>query len=634
MKRTPTNYLAAIDIETIWEKAKLAKPTSLSQLARVCAIPHWFNQELAQALTGCDLDDAERLAKRYPSFIRDHPRGYTYHESVRLAFWQKWHVDADQELKQISDQLVMHLEHQIGRLSYPERLDYEYECLYHLTTVDPDRGFERLDKLFQTAQDNHQIEACHRLVKLMSEHLDYLPEDYRVVLRYYEGEVERELHHQDTAKSIFSEILSSQNAGELTWAKANNSMALSIISGQANLDDAFPFLMTSLDILRKLDNQYWLGQVLYNPSYVSRLAGRREAAYNFGEEALALLNAGGDSEDFNWLVKKSRVLSELGLVLWLLGKPDEARKRFNEALAIQMQVGAQDPAIETHTNLGRLERTSGNWDEAIRQLQNAIQIATETENYHQMAWTKNALGNVYVEKQDWAAALHCFEESRDLWENIGHQHERGVPVKNLIGVYTALGKWDLAENAAQDSLNIFATHEGRQGEIYNSVGELRFAQKRYAEARENFERALGLADKSKDRKTEPRILINLAQVDLIEGNLKLARQECEKALQQSRAYRQFDRAAQSYAVLGKIDLLENNLEQAAGSFLSACDQARIFNPQVYKIILSQITCSILEVKRDRPDLEWSIFFGIIAATQDDSVDEFVHAILGLEKEPD
>lgn len=618
--------------ELVWEKAQNAKPASLNQLVRLCAVPHWFNTEMAQAMAGCELDDAiTRLADRYPSFIRSHPQGYTYHESIRNVFWHKWHLSDPERLKEISDKLVEYLDQVIEALSFSERLDYEYERMYHLTTVDPGRGFEELDRLFQTAQDNHQVEACHRLIDWMSEHSVYLPKRYYSLLNYYKGELARELHQPALAESVFSELLREKDIDELTRARINNSMALSITSGQANINDAFPYLKTSVEILRRIDDWYYLGQVLFNLSYVSRLAGRREDALNYAEDALKILDAHNQPDNVAWLVKKSRVLSELGLVLWLLGRPEQARARFSEALRIQLEIGAKDPAIETYANLGRLERTSGNWDESIRQLQNGIQLATETKNQHQMAWTRNALGNVYVEMEDWVNALHCFEESRQLWEDIGHQHERGIPVKNLIGVYTALGQWDLAEKAVQDSMHIFADHEGRQGEVYNSLGELRFVQGRYEEARGDFGRALKLAKRNKDRKTEPRVHINLGQLHFSMGNLTLARQEAEQALQQSRAYSQPDRTAQAMTILGKINLIEGHFEQAVQDFVSACHHAYVFNPKVYKITISKIAGAIAEIYQDQPRFDWSLFFERLAAARNGENEEFVSTVLGLNK---
>jgi tetratricopeptide (TPR) repeat protein len=632
MKQLPSDNLETTFVEMIWKKAQNAKPTSLNQLACLCAIPHWFDTKIAQALVGFELDDSvTKLSTRYPSFIRIHPQGYTYHESIRNAFWRKWHLDDPENLIEVSDRLVRYLDHIIMALSFSERLDYEYERMYHLTTIEPDRGFEELDRLFQIAQDNHQIEACHRLVNWISEHSDYLPQKYFSLLNYYKGELARELHQSELAESIFSEILMTKNIDELIYAKTNNSMALSITSGQANINDAFPYLLASVDILRKTNNWYWLGQVLYNLSYVSRLAGRREDALSYGEEALEVLDTHSQPDNVTWLVKKSRVLSELGLVLWLLGRPEQARIRFNEALKIQLGVEAKDPAIETYANLGRLERTSGNWDEAIRQLQNSIQLATETKNQHQMAWTRNALGNVYVEMEDWASALQCFEESQRLWENIGHQHERGIPVKNIIGVYTALGKWDLAEKAVQDSINIFADHQGRQGEIYNSLGELRFAQSNFDDAKLNFDRALELASKNKDRKTEPRVHINLAELNFMIGNLILARQEAEQALQQSRDYQQLDRMAQAMMILGKIDLTEGNLEQSVAHFLSASSSARAFNPKVHEIVIIKIVHAISEMRKNQPRLDWSFFFKRIDNARNSENEIFVSTILELAK---
>lgn len=608
MKNSVPDDFNMVSVDTMWAKSKNAKPGSPNQLVCLCAIPHWFDRDIAQALVGSELNDAvNRLVARYPSFIRTHPQDFTYHESIRQAFWQKWHLDDPEKLIEISKRLVEYFDRAVENVTFSQRLDFEYERMYHLITIDPTRGFDELDTFFRIAEDNHQIEACHRLVDQVSEHLSYLPDKFRTRFKYYQGELARELHQSELAESIFSELLGIDELDELTRAKAGNSMALSIISAQTNLNDAFPFLVKSVEILRKINNLDWLAQVLYNLSYVSRLAGKREDAYEYGEESLRILETHRQPDNVIWLVKKSRVLSELGLVLWLLGDPDRARERFNEALSIQLRIGAKDSAIETYANLGRLERTSGHWDEAIRQLQNSIQLAAETKNQHQMAWTKNALGNVYVEMEDWVHALECFEESQQLWENIGHQHERGIPVKNLIGVYAALGNWDLAEKAADEALTIFATHEGRKGEIYNSLGELLFMQERYAAAKLNFVQALELADKIKDRKTAPRVRVNLAQLDLILGDLVAARQVAEQALQQGRDYKQPDRIAQALLITGNIDLLEAKLEQAAEKFILACSTAQAFNSKVYEVTLFKILELVASTWKIKPELNWPLF---------------------------
>jgi hypothetical protein len=150
MKQPPVSNLEMTFVEIIWEKAQNSKSISLNQLARLCAIPHWFDAKTAQALAGTELNDAvTRLVTRYPSFIRSHPQGYTYHESIRQAFWRKWHRDDPEKLKEISARLVKHLDQIIKTLNFSQRLDYEYERMYHLTTIDPQLGFEELDRLFR-----------------------------------------------------------------------------------------------------------------------------------------------------------------------------------------------------------------------------------------------------------------------------------------------------------------------------------------------------------------------------------------------------------------------------------------------------------------------------------------------------
>jgi len=596
-------------VEVIWKAGSIEERLP-ERLACVCAIPHWFDESIAGVLAERELDGAlERLAAKYPSFVRKHPRGYTYHESIRQAFWDKWHQSNPDQLRQLSAALVDYYDQAIDTLSPAGRLDYEYERMYHLTTIDPGRGFQVLDNLFQTAQDNYKIEACHWLVDLIDEHGDYLPINYRLQLRYYRGELARELHQSESAEFIFLEILEHPDTDDLTRAKANNSVALSIISRGARLDDALPYLLKSIEILRETENWHWLGKALYNLAYVYRLAGRRENALRYGEEALAVVEEHKEEDSVAWLIRKSRILSEIGQVHWLLGEPPRAATRLLEALDIQLQVGADDAASETYANLSRLERTSGNWDQAIDYLQHSIQLATETGNQHQLAWAKNALGNVYVEMQDWENAHKCFEESLQIWESIHRKHEQGVPLKNLIGVYIALGKWELAEKCAQESLLIFAEHESRQGEIYNSLGQLRLAQGQFDQAQSDFDQALVHATEHSDRKTETHILVNLAKLNLQRGYWEQARRYGKQAVQLGCSYQQLNRVAQANLVLGEVSLREGYIEQAASELVEACRNARAFNPKTYELTLSKVADLVrrLRLAGSETQIDWPSF---------------------------
>ena len=93
---------------------------------------------------------------------------------------------------------------------------------------------------------------------------------------------------------------------------------------------------------------------------------------------------------------------------------------------------------------------------------------------------RDNLGTVHFFRDDWVSARQCYEQSLAFWERIEEQHHIPYSLLNLGGIYLNQGHWD--------------------------------------EARRAYTRALALWEAVNDARMPALAHVNLAHLDLAEGN--------------------------------------------------------------------------------------------------------------------
>ncbi|HEX5705094.1 MAG TPA: tetratricopeptide repeat protein [Pyrinomonadaceae bacterium] len=281
----------------------------------------------------------------------------------------------------------------------------------------------------------------------------------------------------------------------------------------------------ALEITRKLNNDEGTGYLLHILGTVALREGNLESAQthylkslaatqtptswsarNFGELAdLARLQGNAESEKqyLNEALKHSKNQSQiayyqtrLGYVAFRAGKLDEARKEYEQALALFEKLN--DKGIgSTLGLLGSVALRQGNYEEARSLLTRGLESERKNENLKGVAMMLRLMGDVEESSGNLSGAEQNYNESLQLSERLGDQRGVAYNLRNL-GELAAdrkdhAGAWQYYS----ESLEILrALNElGDVGETLQSLAKISAADGRLPEAHKLLGEALQIFQK-------------------------------------------------------------------------------------------------------------------------------------------
>jgi tetratricopeptide (TPR) repeat protein len=148
-------------------------------------------------------------------------------------------------------------------------------------------------------------------------------------------------------------------------------------------------------------------------------------------------------------------LTNLGLALEKLRRPEEAIAAHRDAVTVFRAVGDRDGEGDALNNLGLALRDKGQFEEAATAHQYAATIYRETGNRDGEAGALNNLGLPLKRMQCFDGAITSHEDAATIYREIGNQHGEGMALGNLGGALRESGRSDEAVGAWQDAVYIF-----------------------------------------------------------------------------------------------------------------------------------------------------------------------------------
>jgi predicted ATPase/DNA-binding SARP family transcriptional activator/Tfp pilus assembly protein PilF len=155
-------------------------------------------------------------------------------------------------------------------------------------------------------------------------------------------------------------------------------------------------------------------------------------------------------------------LKVLGSCCVRLGRHADAKRFFQQA--VQMAPESTNPhnAAAMYANLAVIEKSSGNYDEALRLTLQSLLLHRRHGDAAGEAGSLSTLGGLYVAKQDLESAAAYFREGLAICDRHGLASTRGVILANLTEVAVKMNDLDLAERYALRALEI-AQAAGNRG---------------------------------------------------------------------------------------------------------------------------------------------------------------------------
>ncbi|MCH9686421.1 MAG: tetratricopeptide repeat protein [Deltaproteobacteria bacterium] len=165
-----------------------------------------------------------------------------------------------------------------------------------------------------------------------------------------------------------------------------------------------------------------------------------------------------------------------------------------------------DPAVSTWlVNLGSIHQAHGNYDEALRALRRALEVAERAYggDHPQLAALWANLGNTLHGRGETGAALAAHRRGLEIRENsLGPNHpEVGLSLGNMGATLHVLGRYGDAQTALDRAVEIqvaaFGERHGSVANTLNNLGAVHFSLQDFDAALQTYRRALEILSETR-----------------------------------------------------------------------------------------------------------------------------------------
>lgn len=283
----------------------------------------------------------------------------------------------------------------------------------------------------------------------------------------------------------------------------------------------------------------------------------------------------------------------LGRVTWRQGQTDRALVLCEEArvLAIRLHDAALRAQVENA--IGVLHVSRGEYEQARAAYGVALALSTDQVIRAKTALNLGVIANI---QGHYDRARRHYQESRTLFRSASDDRGEALALHNLGMLHADLGEWDEAEEAFDRALHLFESHGNRQmignvlinrsevcygrGQVQDAIGKCDLALSiyaeigdelgrgealrwkvhglrsmgLYAEAEENVQEAIRIAERTHTPLLHAEATRELARIRLAQGDATQGRTLLERALQTFRelgAQREVDGVMAEVAALDR-----------------------------------------------------------------------------------
>ena len=283
--------------------------------------------------------------------------------------------------------------------------------------------------------------------------------------------------------------------------------------------------------LEELGGHYEKGGNPRRASFCFIFAGDRARARYANDRAARFYQRGIDLVELHDAFSKLDALHNLGDVLTVLGRNEEAVEYFRQMLHHAWLLDHKEKGGTAHRRLGTTFCTLGDYEKAATHLHNGMRLFKAAEDAKGLAATMDDVGKLHWLKGEYEDALEFHRQAMDLKRGLGARREIAVSLTNIGKVHLESGSFAQALDCYVEALEI-RKEEGDKLGMMDSLahlGGVHRAQSDYGKAHELLTEALELAMEMGARLNEAALRISLADAKLQLGNPKEAEEQLKQA---------------------------------------------------------------------------------------------------------
>jgi tetratricopeptide (TPR) repeat protein len=366
-------------------------------------------------------------------------------------------------------------------------------------------------------------------------------------------------------------------------------------------------LCLSLNDIQEEQRKSWIATTYHQLGAVAQNLREYEEARKNYQQALAIYVEFGDR------YSQASTYHQLGNVEYFLREYEEARNNYQQALAIYVEFGDRYSQASTYHQLGTVALELREYEEAINNYQQALAIFVEFGDRYEQALTYHYLGNVALKLREYEEARNNYQQALAICVEFGDRYSQASTYHELGRVTEELREYEEAGNNYQIGRAIFVEFGDRynQARPYHGLGRVAQELREYEEARNNCQQALAIFVEFGDRYEQASTYHQLGNVEYLLREYEEARNNYQQALAICVEFGDRYEQAGTYHCLGRVAEDLEEFPEAKTNFLQALSLWAEFNDQ-YMIKTFSI-----------PDL-----IRLYQATQDPSILEAIAQLFG------
>jgi CHAT domain-containing protein len=341
-----------------------------------------------------------------------------------------------------------------------------------------------------------------------------------------------------------------------------------------------------------------LGHVLNGLSNVTSSLGKNNDAVDFAQQADKVYRKLGDAEG------QAYALNSRGIAEGELGLYPTAQASFHEALTFSRSIHDFKTEVRTLNNLGNAYYFPGNYLEALRAYEEALQIverhSTELWSDYWRQITKINQATLYQRLGRYQNALQIYKQVGTSSKSLPSSDQAHL-FMNLGVLYRRLGDPWKALDSYQSALSQFSRQHDDDGEIsvlknMGIVYALDLSD--FGKAQRLFERSLARAQETHSQLEAVQAHLYLGETSLRKSDLKYGRREFQEALALAQQLGTVEEQWKAHYGLGRIAELSAHPAEAEAEYRKAISIIETTRTQLQ---LSALRAEFLADKRDAYD---------------------------------
>ena len=238
------------------------------------------------------------------------------------------------------------------------------------------------------------------------------------------------------------------------------------------------------------------------------------------------------ANETNDLPTKSYFLNFLGLINQISGNYNKAIAQYKEALEIDDKLKDLISKAAVLNNIGGIYLTWGNYDKALDNYNKALEIAHDIGDFSGKIINRNNIGRVYEIRGNFNQALEMYKESLKIVQEIGDLSQKAAILNNIGMIYSTKQDYKVALEQFTEALKIAELLGDLYGKLIleNNIGRIYHETGNFDNALDQYNKTVSIAEQLGDLSKKAGCLNNIGSLYLAQGNLEKALEKYKEAL--------------------------------------------------------------------------------------------------------